>query len=72
MLQFPPPPDVPIHPSAPWFQLLTCLVLVLIWFELVLMLLPERWRRKICQLQFGPRWAGRNRDSRGHIKTLGG
>ena len=57
---FPPPPDVPLDPPGPVFRLLVCILLVFVWFRAIVMFLPERWREKISELQFGP-WARRNR-----------
>jgi hypothetical protein len=49
---------------SPVFELLfVCILATLLWFELIVFLLPERWREKIGELQFGPAWAKR-RDSR--------
>jgi hypothetical protein len=62
MLQFPfpvPPPDFPIDPPGIVFQLFTCLLVVCLWLEMIVLVLPERWRRKVCEIQFGPRWAAR-------------
>jgi len=61
MLQipFPLPPDMPIDPPGPVFQLLVCIVAVLLWFETIVFVLPEKWREKIGALQFGPSWAAK-------------
>ena len=66
MLQFPiPQPDVPLDPPGVVLQLFICVLVVCLWLELVVLVLPERWRRKACELQFGPRWAARNRQKLG-------
>jgi hypothetical protein len=53
-----------LSPVFPVFELLfVCVLAVFLWFELIVFLLPERWREKIGELQFGPAWAKR-RDSR--------
>ena len=54
---YPPPPDVPLDPPGVVAQLFTCFLVVCLWFETVVLLLPERWKRKVCELQFGPGWA---------------
>ena len=56
------PSDVPLNPPGIVFQLFTCLFVVCLWLEMVVMVLPERWRRKVCELQFGPRWMARRRE----------
>jgi hypothetical protein len=64
MLQFPfpvPPSDVPLDPPGIVAQLFVCLLVVFGWFEMIVWILPERWRHKVCELQFGPCWAARNR-----------
>lgn len=56
MFQIPlPPPNFDYSPG-PIFQFLVCILLPLMWFGLFVQLLPERWREKVCELQFGPRW----------------
>ncbi len=62
MLQFPypPPPDMPIiNPPGKVELLFLCILATLLWFELIVFLLPERWREKIGALQFGPAWAAK-------------
>ncbi len=59
---FPPPPDTPIDPPGVAFQILSCIVFVLLWFETIVFVLPERWREKIGALQFGPSWAAKRRE----------
>ena len=59
---FPPPPDMPLDPPGPAFQLLVCLLVPLLWFETIVFVLPENWRDRIYDLQFGPRWAAKRRD----------
>ena len=60
-IPFPPPPDMPLDPPGPAFQMLVCILFVVAWFEAIVQLLPERWREKIGALQFGPRWAAKHR-----------
>ena len=65
MLQFPypPPPDMPIiNPPGKVELLFLCILATLLWFELIVFLLPERWREKIGALQFGPAWAAKRRE----------
>jgi hypothetical protein len=61
MFQFPfhPPPD-PDTPLAPpvVFQILLCVLFVYVWFETVVLFLPEKWRDRISALQFG-RWTAK-------------
>jgi hypothetical protein len=57
---FPPPPDMPLDPPGPAFQLLVCIRVPLLWFEMIVLLLPERWRNRIFELQFG--WAAKGKD----------
>jgi hypothetical protein len=59
---FPPPPDFPVDPPNTAEQLFACIVLVLLWFETIVLLLPERWRWKISELQFGPSWAAKRKE----------
>jgi len=56
-----PPPAFPIDPPSVAYQLFVCILFVVAWFEMVAILLPERWREKIGALQFGPRWAAKQR-----------
>jgi hypothetical protein len=58
---FPPPPDMPLDPPGPAFQLLVCILFVLMWFKTIVMFLPERWREKISELQFPTRAAKKGR-----------
>ena len=65
IFQFPfpvPPSDVPLDPLGIVPRLFTCLFVVCLWLEMVVTVLPERWRRKVCELQFGPRWVARMRE----------
>ena len=57
-----PPPDVPLDPPGPVFQLLVCILFVFVWFETIVMFLPERWREKIGALQFGAEWAAKRKE----------
>ena len=59
---YPPAPDVSLDPPGIVSQLFTCLFVVCLWLEMGVMVLPERWRRKVCELQFGPRWMARMRE----------
>ena len=59
---FPPPPDMPIDPPSVPMQIFSCVVGVLLLFETIVMLLPERWREKISELQFGPSWAAKRKE----------
>jgi len=51
-----------INPPGKVELLFVCILAVLLWFELIVFLLPERWREKIGALQFGPAWAAKRRD----------
>jgi hypothetical protein len=42
-------------PDGPASQLFCCFLVVLLTFETIVLLLPERWRCRISELQFGPR-----------------
>ena len=53
---FPPPHDFPIDPPSTVEQLFACILSVLLLFETVVLVLPEKWRDRISQLQFGPHW----------------
>ncbi len=57
MFQFPPPPDVPLDPPGVPMQIFSCVIAVLLLFESIVLILPERWRWKISELQFGSCWA---------------
>jgi hypothetical protein len=55
--------NAPSVPSLPVFELLSvCILAVFLWFELIVFLLPDRWREKIGALQFGPAWAAKRRE----------
>ncbi len=57
MLQFPPPPDMPaLPPPGPVYQFLACVVVVFGAVEMLLMILPKGWQRKVNQIRFGPSW----------------
>ncbi len=58
---FPPPPDMPLDPPGPAFQLFVCILFVLMWFEVIVQFFPEHWRERIGALQFGPGWAAKHR-----------
>jgi hypothetical protein len=45
-IPFPPPPDMPLDPPGPIFQLFVCILLSLMWFELVVQLCPSDCARK--------------------------
>jgi hypothetical protein len=53
---FPPLPDFPINPPSTVEQLFACIISVLLLFETVVLVLPEKWRDRISVLQFGPHW----------------
>ncbi len=60
MMQFPLPlPGTPIDPPSAAIQLFSCLVVVLLTFETIVLFLPEEWRLRISELQFGPGWAAK-------------
>jgi hypothetical protein len=61
-LPFPPSPVIPIHPPGKVELLFVCILAVLLWFELIVFLLPDRWREKIGAWQFGPAWAAKRRE----------
>jgi hypothetical protein len=63
-LPFPPSPIIPIHPPGKIELLFVCILATLLWFELIVFLLPEPWREKIGELQFGSAWAKKRQDSR--------
>ena len=56
---FPPPPDFPIDPPSSVEQLFASIISVLLLFETIVLVLPEKWREKICALQFGKKWAAK-------------
>jgi hypothetical protein len=56
---FPPPPDMPFDPPGMVEQLLACILVVLLTFETIVLVLPEKWRDRISALQFGPKWAAK-------------
>ncbi len=56
---FPPPPDMPLDPPGVVFQIFLCVLVPLLWFETILLFLPEKWRRKVSAWQFGARWGRR-------------
>jgi hypothetical protein len=64
MFQFPypPPPDMPVDPPGPVFQFFVCILLLLLWFEMIVFALPEKWRDRIYDLQFGPSWAAKRKE----------
>jgi hypothetical protein len=45
----------------PALQLFACILAALLWFETIVLILPERWRRKVSELQFGPSWTAKRR-----------
>ena len=55
---FPPPPDpdTPFDPGVA-FPIILCVLFVYVWFETVVLFLPEELRDKISALQFGKRTA---------------
>jgi hypothetical protein len=61
-LPFPPSPDMPIDPPGKVELLFVCILATLLWFELIVFLLPEQWREKIGALQYGPAWAAKKRE----------
>jgi hypothetical protein len=50
--QFPPPPDTPEHPSSALERFGLLVLAVLLLFTLVLLALPDRWRRRVLQVAF--------------------
>ena len=46
-------------PDGPASQLFCCLLVVLLTFETIVLMLPDKWREKIGALQSGPRWAAK-------------
>jgi hypothetical protein len=61
IFQFPLPPDIPVDPPGVVFQLFACFVVVLLFVESIILALPDRWRQKVCELQFGAGWTARNK-----------
>jgi|HubBroStandDraft_6_1064221.scaffolds.fasta_scaffold11913_8 hypothetical protein len=59
LLPFPPPSDAPIDPPGVASQILFCVLFVYLWFETILVFLPERLRQRISVWQFGPSWAAK-------------
>jgi hypothetical protein len=58
---FPPPPDFPIDPPGTVEQLFACILSVLLLFETLVLCLPEKWRWRISELQFGPHWTAKRK-----------
>ena len=59
MLPYPPPPpypDMQLDPPGVVFQILLCVLFVHLWFETIVLFLPEKWQSRISELRFGPRW----------------
>ena len=52
--------DSPSSASGAAFQIFACVLVVPLWIETVVLILPERWRQRIFELQFGPRWTKEN------------
>ena len=61
-LPYPPPPDMPIDPPGKVELLFACILVVALWFEVIVWLLPERWREKIDALQYGASWTAKRRE----------
>jgi len=62
-MQPPIPPSMPdIPPPGPLYQFLTCIALVFWAVEILLMVLPRGFQRKVNLLRFGPNWPGQFRD----------
>ncbi len=55
MLLFP-QPDTPDPPGLA-FQVFVCILVTFTLFEMVVFALPEKWRDRIYDLQFGASWA---------------
>jgi hypothetical protein len=58
-MQLPIPPEPLADPPSTFFLLYSCVALVLLTFETVVLFAPEKWRMRISELQFGPRWAAK-------------
>lgn len=62
MMRLPLPPPYPEgDPQSAAVQLFSCVVVVLLLFETIVLVLPENWQRRVSELQFGRRWAERTR-----------
>ncbi len=59
-IPFPGPPPIPsdIPPPGPVCLFFVCMALVLFVVEMLLMILPLGWQRKVNQIRFGPGWKG--------------
>jgi hypothetical protein len=58
---FPPPLDFQLDPPSTIEQLFACIFSTLLLFEMIVMILPERWQEQIGALQFGPQWAAKKK-----------
>jgi len=56
-----PLPESPPNPPSTIFQLFACILAMLLWFESIVFVLPEKWRDKFSELQFGPLWTAKGR-----------
>jgi hypothetical protein len=58
---FPPPPPDPDTPFDPGvlFPIILCVLFVYVWFETVVLFLPEELRDKISALKFGRNWTAK-------------
>jgi hypothetical protein len=57
-LQFPPPPDSPeLPPPSVMQEFVTLLLALMLLFALVLLILPEKWSRRVLHIAFcmGPK-----------------
>jgi len=59
---FPPPPDMPLDPPGPIEQLFACILGPLLLFQTIVFALPEKWRDRIYDLQYGPKWSAKRRE----------
>jgi hypothetical protein len=59
LMQLPIPPEPLADPPSTFLLLYSCVVVVLLTFETIVLFLPEEWRQRISQIQFGPRWTAK-------------
>jgi hypothetical protein len=64
MLPYPPPPpypDMQLDPPGVFFQILLCVLFVYLWFETVVLFLPDKLQQIVSSWQFGPHWTAKRK-----------